>query len=227
MFTSRSLIIVFVVALLSGCASVSPHIESNVTSFHTLPPESTSAMKVIVLPWRDALGESLEFQAYAAAVGRQLTARGASVVTDGKEATHVLFLDYGIDDGQFVTSTYSIPHWGVTGYSGATTTGTVSTYGNTSYVNANTTLNKTYGVTGYSTGVRTDQVFSRVLNADLVELSKPPLEAKKVYEARLRSQGSCSNLATVMPAFIAAMFAEFPGESGRSRRVVSTWDGSC
>lgn len=214
-----------VVALLSGCASVLP-VRSNITEFHTLAaptPDDTYA----VLPWRKELEGSLEFKTYADMVANGLRARGYNVVASGAPAKFAVFLDYGIDSGRTETSSYSIPQYGITGYSGATTTGTVSTYGNTSFVNAQTIATPRYGVTGYQQGTTSSQVYRRFVNMDIVELTPAGTAPKKVYEGKLRSEGSCGAMAGVMPALIKSMLARFPGESGKPRQETTPLGTDC
>lgn len=203
-------------SVLSGCATL----RSDITEFHSLPPQAES-LSYTVLPARKELNGSLEFETYAEQVRRGMRAKGFRVVEPGAPADLIAFLDYGIDRGRQEVSTYSIPQWGVKGYSGARTTGTVSTYGNTSYLNATTTATPIYGVTGYTQGVSSSRVFTRNVYLDVVDLRgwEPNQPLKNVYQGRLRSEGSCGNIAAVMPALIDALLKDFPGQSGKTRRV--------
>lgn len=211
------------VIAVAGCASVPPQIRSEIVEFHSMRlPAPTDTFTV--LPWRKELSDSLEFQTYYEQVANGMRARGYNVVQRGNPAKFVVFLDYGIDSGRTETSTYSIPQYGVTGYSGSTTRGTVNTYGGTSYFNATTTQTPVYGVTGYQQGVSSTQVFTRFVNMDIVELNSSGQESKKVYEGRLRSEGGCRLLPVVMPSLIGSLLTNFPGESGKSRREVAPFD---
>lgn len=49
--------------------------------------------------------------------------------------------------------------------------------------------------------------------------NSPSQVSERVYEATVRSQGNSSSLATVMPAMIRGLFADFPGPSGVERSV--------
>ena len=210
---------------MAGCATMGNYIESDVTVYHEVEPNVTP-MTFAVLPWREELADSLQFRSFARIAEQALIAQGHQVASDPSQANYFLFLNYGIDDGTLVTSTYSIPQFGVTGYSGSTTTGTVSTVGNTSYINAHTTSTPTYGITGYHTGLASEQVYKRFVAIDILKVDGLG-EPKKIYEAKLLSDGRCRNLSTLMPTFIRAVFADFPGESGASRNVVAPWDGRC
>lgn len=202
--------------VLSGCASMSPGVQSNITEFHRLAPP-TAQDTYSVLPWRKELDGSLEFQTYATQLAEGMRAKGFNVVAAGSPAKYAVFLDYGIDSGRTEVSSYSIPQWGVTGYSGATTTGTVSSFGGTSYLNARTTATPTYGVTGYTQGTTSERVYRRFVNVDIVEVAADAAAPKKVYEGKLRSEGSCGALPVVMPVLLTALLVKFPGESGKAR----------
>lgn len=212
---------------LTGCASVAPKVETNISVFHELLPAPQSGTTISVLPWRKDLEKSLEFRSYATRMESKLQQYGYNIAASGVKPTFVLFVDYGIDDGRTVSIPYSIPQFGVTGYSGATTTGTVSTLGSTSYINANTTKTPTYGVTGYQTGVSNNTVYRRFVNVDVVELGPSGEAVQKRYEGRLKSEGSCGNLPAIMPILIDSLFLEFPGKSGAAGKREMPWSGNC
>lgn len=220
----RLVLLISVAALAAGCAA--PRIQTRTSVFHNLPATLPAESKIAILPWKAADAASLEYQAYAEQVRGWLQKKGVGVAREGEPGTLALFLDYGIDDGRQVVSSYSVPQWGVTGYTAARTTGTVNTYGNTSFINATTTAQPTYGVTGYNQVTRSTQVFRRFVNIDIVQ-PRHGESPRKVYEARLQSEGTCGTLAAVMPAFLQAIFTEFPGEPGSARRADLPWDGKC
>lgn len=222
----RLIWLALIAAVLSGCATGPMPVQSNITEFHLLGAP-VSQDTYAVLPWRKELEGTLEFQAYAKQVSEGLRARGFSVVPPGSPAKYAVFLDYGIDSGRTEVSSYSIPQWGVTGYSSATTTGTINSFGGTSYLNARTTATPTYGVTGYTQGTTATRVFRRFVNMDILELEPGSSQPKKVYEGRLISEGICGTLPSVMPSLISALFARFPGESGkvRTETIVPKEDG--
>ncbi len=58
-----------------------------------------------------------------------------------------------------------------------------------------------------------ETVFDRSLKLYIVEKDS----MKPLYEASVKSSGSSSRLAAVMPFMIKALFKEFPGESGTNR----------
>ena len=69
--------------------------------------------------------------------------------------------------------------------------------------------------------VKTNAVFTRFVNLDIVRIGNET-GPKKLYEGRLKSNGVCGNLATVLPPLLDALFDDFPG-SGGVRTVKLRW----
>lgn len=207
---------------IAGCAT--PQIEANVSTFHEISPNDHSDKRIAVVPWREEMKNSLEFKNYAALLESRLREKGFTVVSLFEGPELIGFLDFGIDSGREVISTYSVPHWGVTGYSSAYTTGTVTSYGGMGTYSGTTTLAPQYGVTGYSTGASSDTVYARFVNFDIVRIVSEK-EHKKVFEGKLRSSGTCGSLPTILPPLLDALFRDFPKQGGR--RVTLPWSGKC
>ena len=215
---------------LYGCARL---VNAQVTTFHTLS-SNTAGKSVAIFP---GLGErdSLERRAYSAKLAQRFAAAGYRVLDWCEQCgkpDYVVLFSYGIDNGTLVSQTFSIPQWGVTGYSGSQTTGTISSFGNMSTFNASTLNVPQYGITGYSTGTYTSKVFSRAIVLDLFDTSKldpkkpSSIAAAKVYEAKITSEGSCGSMAGIIDPLLDALFKDFPGESGKVRREIIPWDPS-
>ncbi len=112
----------------------------------------------------------------------------------------------------------------MTGYSGASTYGT---YGSGFY-NATTTLNPTYGITGYSTGVSTSTVYGRAIRVSIADVAaSTPQHVKLVYEATATSAGSCGQMNAVIDPILSAIFKKFPGDPSESRTERVDIDGKC
>ena len=205
----RLIIVVLIAALVSGCMVV----RSNISVFHDLPP-TTQELKYAALPLKGQEG-SLEHKSYENLVKAKLNKRGY-VETSVADADVIVFLDYEIDRGREVVSSY--PIIAQTGISSSDTTGTVTNYGGYATYSGTTYHTPTYGVVG--TGTRSDTVFTRFLRLDFVD--RADLAAGRVikrYEAKVVSVGSRGQIAAVMPAMIKALFEDFPGKSGSTRRV--------
>lgn len=217
--------------LLAGCAA---RVQSTVTVFHTLPATG-GGESIAIVPGDKTKEGSLEFRAYAEKLGHYLQAAGYSVVENPavSHPRYIAVFNYGIDDGTLVTEAYSVPQFGVVGYSGATTTGTVTTTGGLSTLNATTTGIPQYGVTGYQNGTTTSRVFKRAIVLDIFDRAKfdpknkDSIRNAEVYDGKLSSAGSCGSMAGVMDPLLEAMFQKFPGDSGKAETVTVKFDGKC
>lgn len=218
----RRLFFAMLAMALSGCVQV----QSTVTAFHTLSTADLSKT-LAVYPGDPEEQNSLERKAYVAKLEQHFEAVGFRVIPFGvaKQPDYVAIFNYGIDNGKQVTSNYAIPQWGVTGYSGSTTTGTVSSYGGYGTYNATTTYTPQYGVTGYNTGTTTSTIYGRTIYLTLFDThkidpkNKASFDNAKVYEAKLTSSGACGQIASVMDQMLDALFKDFPGESGKAHKV--------
>lgn len=208
----RILVVLLTALLLAACGTTPPRLEGTVTRFHNLPPGPTS-FAIVPNPDQES---SLEFRSYAGLVAQQLVSRGWQQ-TAFDSAQVAVFLQYQISQGRQVAFTYPILGSVPTGRS--TTTGTVSTYGNRSTVNATTTQQSTLGVVG--TGVGSHTEFDRAARVVMYSIPfyKATNKLEPVLEVEIRSTGSTGDLPTVMPVLVRGLFDDFPGTSGTTRRV--------
>ena len=215
-------LLVFAVALMLASCGIPSVIISNVSTFHDLPTQWKGST-IAVLPYKEQESQTLEWRAYKKMLEDQLR-KASFVVKSPDDADLFAFFGYAIDQGHEVVSTYSIPQFGVTGYSGGHTTGTITSFGGGyATYSGTTTLTPTYGITGYTTGVSSSTLFTRSLSVDIVDKQS----GNKLWEMKLRSQGSCGNIVSVMPQFLQAAFDSFPGPSGKGRTISSPHDGTC
>ena len=205
----RNTVLVLLFVLLGGCATV----ETTVSAFHELE-QPLSGVTYVLIPTNEQEG-SLEFQSYAKLVKSELGKRGMTE-TPFDQAKYAIYMIYGIDDGKQVVASY--PIFGQTGTNRSYTTGTVTSYGNTASYSGTTYKTPIYGVVG--SGARTDTVFKRYLNIDIIDIAKSGNgKVQKVYEGKAISSGSSGQLAPVMPAIVRSVFEDFPGKSGASRTI--------
>lgn len=205
-------IFLFAALALSGCMQV----QTNVEAHSSIPPD-IAPKTVFLIPYNPSDGSSLEWRTNAGILASVFNEKGFQVVSRKQDARLTAKFGYVIDEGQAVQSNYSIPQYGVTGYSAARTTGNI--YGN-SYT-ANTTLTPTYGVTGYISGTQTDVLFTRGAVLDIVDNTT----RQTVFEGRAVSVGSCFSFSSVAPQILGALLSNFP--AGKTGRVDMQWDGSC
>jgi len=176
---------------------------------------SGATQTFVIIPDREQ-GDSLEFRSYANLVRSALQGRGWR---EGNMASAdvAIFFQYSISQGRQVS--FSYPIFGQVPTGTSITTGTISTYGNTSNIYAITTRQTTTGVVGVGTGSRTE--FDRALRVLMYSLPtyRATQKMERIYEGEIRSTGSKGDLSTVMPVLIRGLFDDFPGVSGTTRRV--------
>jgi hypothetical protein len=213
MFKSPKFIALLLIStLLTGCASYLP-VTSRVSVFQQFPPEAKDG-NFSVVPWRSEMAGGLEFASYADQVSATLTSNGFNVSPASSETEYLVIVDYGIDEGQLVSRSYSIPQFGVTGSSGSNSTATINRFGNTATAQISTTNTPTYGITGYNQVNQIGREYVRYFSVDVVRVNSDGTIGNKIYEGRLKSEGSCGNLQALMPIFVSALLADFPSQGG-------------
>ncbi|WP_300037274.1 hypothetical protein [uncultured Roseobacter sp.] len=203
--------VLFAVAL-AGCTTV----RTDVEAYSTIS-EIEQVGKVFIAPYNREDASSLQWLTNAGIFRSVLEEKGIAIAERRSEASSIAYLGFAVDEGETVQSTYSIPQYGVTGYSGSQTTGSI--YG--SSYSANTTYTPTYGVTGYSTGTKTSVIYTRGMAVDIVDARNN----SKVFEAISVSRGSCSSFAGVARPIIEATLANFP--KGKVGSVEVSIESAC
>lgn len=210
-------------AMLTGCATST--VNSQVQSFSAvsvIQPGTTAAI------WGGEKHGSLEFKAVSDLVAPYLAAAGYRVVSMDEQPDHVVAVAYGIDDGQMVQQTTAIPMFGQTGVASSTTFGSVNTYGSNATFNATTFNTPTYGITGFQPITTNATVYSRVVLVDIIDRkASTPDKLEFIYQAEIKSRGSCGNVHAVLGEIVGAAFKSFPGPASRSEMVSAPWDGTC
>ena len=221
----RLCLCLFLAAILAGCGK---SVKSQVQTSHRLGGGVGNGKTVAIQAGDEKKAGTLEYQAFAEKLAAKFTQIGLRVTEIEKGPDYVALLNYGIDDGQPVTETHSIPRWGQTGVSSSYTTGTITSHGRTGSFIGTTTYTPTYGVTGYSTATTTSMVYSRAVIISLRRYrGAVGGDFPVVMEMTITSSGPCGSLASVMDEMLTAAFDDFPGENGSSRTVSVPLDGRC
>lgn len=203
-----------VFASITACTPVT----TNVESYSDLP-ENHVGKTVFVTGTKGQDLNSLPSKKAFSLLKAELEAVGLKVSQSSKKADYIAYFGYGIDKGELVTTQYSIPTFGVTGYSGATTYGSV--YG--SSYSSTTTLTPTYGVTGSTTGSSTSKVFTRSAMLYFVDRRKN----KIVFESTASSRGGCHSFTPVAPYIIRSMLTDFPNGKVGTVQLQTEKDYEC
>jgi len=201
-----------VIALLfSGCASI----RVEVSVFHDLT-STVQSLKYAVVSVSDQ-EVSLEHKSYRDLVKTELNKRGHVEAPEVEADVHI-FLFYGIDGGRQRVTSYPIT--GQTGTQYTYIPATPSPSGSfPTYRSGTTIATPTYGVVGTSTISET--VFGGYLLLDMVDRAESLKEGKvkRIYEAKVIGIGPSGQAAVLVPAMINALFQDFPGKSGSTRRL--------
>ena len=193
----RKIFVLSALVALTACTVVITDVES-----YSDFPENHVGKTVFVTGTKGQETNSLASKKAFSLLKAELESQDLKLSQSSKKADFIAYFGYAIDKGELITTEYSIPTYGVTGYSGATTYGSV--YGN-SY-SSNTTLTPTYGVTGSTTGSSTSKVFTRSARLFVVDRRKKKL----VFESTASSTGTCHSFIPVAPYIIRSMLNNFP-----------------
>lgn len=216
-------ILLLTVGLLSlsmaGCGSI---VVTDTTTFYK--PDYQNRGTISVTAANQQINKSLQFAHYKSRFEKQLGKLGFKPVQQSSAAKYVAIVSYGIDNGK--TSVETSPVYGQTGGGTTYSSGTVNHGGHSTSYSGSSYSMPTYGIVGSTSSSYTR--YSRAIAMDIVEgksfHSGRPIA---LLEARAKSSGSCSQIVEVFDEMLEAMFDEFPGESGRSRRVTVSADVNC
>jgi hypothetical protein len=202
------------VAATSGCAT---YLSAQVTSFHQADSKRLAGRSFVISPSKEQ-AESLEFHTYAALVRDALVGQGLVAGTPA-DAELSVSMRFSIDSGRPVTYGYPAygyasygPVWGWTPYYGP---------GGRVHYMWTATYPMSYGVVG--TNYAQALLYRRELRVEIDErrTGKEGQEGAgaRIFEGTVVSEGESASIAPVMPALVRALFSDFPGPSGVSRRV--------
>ncbi|WP_348944128.1 DUF4136 domain-containing protein [Chitinibacter sp. FCG-7] len=224
--SARTLLTIFVLAVLAGCAS--PSFVATVSVRHQLPagvlkasaPAVSGAEAVAAAMARPkafafersaSQAQSLAYQQYETELAQHLVEQGLIWQRDPKAADWLVRFDYQIDDGK--NKSYQQPIWGTIGYSvsyrrvisGGSVVFIPRYYPETGIVGTQT-VNET---------IYTREVFVDILDRKTLDKG----EFAKLYEGRARNRSQNDELDAAVPWLIRSLFKPFPGPSGVSREV--------
>ena len=199
--TSRLFIVLVAAFALAGCAS---KFRTDVSSWHRLPAPSGESFVVDAKDPRKA--GSLEFAQYAGLVAAELQRVGYRPAARVQQADLVVRFDYGLDGAREKVRSY-----GGTGFYGG------------GYYGYHRPWWGPWGGYGFDDypDVRSYTVYQRRLELEIAAAGNP---GQNLYETRVVSDGRSNRLEEVMPLMVRALFTEFPGPSGVTRRVTIDMD---
>ena len=198
---ARRLVALTVLGVLAGCASGPQLLRTQVTTFNewsALPPEKNYAFARTL-----EFHNSLELKAYEDIVRDELTLQGFKLAADPSRAQLVVTLRPSISSTQvrvrdrWPADPFRGPYGGWYGRRGF---GWYDPYWDFPDTFSDYTID----------------VFRRRLELDI---DSNAVVGKRYYEGRVESTGESDALPEVMPYLIRALFTDFPGNNGETRRV--------
>jgi len=215
--TLRKCIILLPILIILGLViSCSTRYHVKVSSIHH--PTNTAKKRVILLPLdQDITPNDLQFQEFAGCVKKALTKHGYMVVDSFDDAETAIFLYYGIGEPQRQTVSIKIPKYGQTGIKLSTTTGTISSIGDTSYIHGKTTYEPEYGITGTETVNLNYVTYFRyiIITAYDIKHFIETEELLQLWSTEITSTGRSDDLREVFPVMIAASLPYIGKDTGK------------
>jgi hypothetical protein len=209
----RTVLAPFVVAgvvgglLLSGCAT---RLSSDVARFHQMAAPQGETFRIV--PLKPELAGSLEFGAYAKLVSDKMTAAGFKPAGDAASAQLEVRLDYDVSDARNRVRT--IPGSGFGGRAGF--------YRSSRFGYWPGFYDPFWGSPFWDEPeIVTTTEYTRSMTLRIARVGAGAgAKAGDVFEGTVESIGRDGRLPEVMPYLVQAMFTNFPGQSGKTERVV-------
>ncbi|MGY8985032.1 MAG: DUF4136 domain-containing protein [Sphingomonadales bacterium] len=192
------LIVLLSVLGLGACAS---SIRTDVVSFHKL--EKPKGQTFNIVPKEENTDSGLEFNSYASLVSTELRALGYNV-SSSPDVDLVVKISYSVSDGKEKIKSYPASpfmggrfygNWGF-GFGFANNIFWPGDYFSRSEI---------YAYTQYT----------RIFEMDIIQINSGEI----LFEGRVISPGKDKRLPEGMPYLVKALFSDFPGESGKTRKV--------
>ena len=211
------------VTLVIGCTTNKPRgFAVSVNAFVNKGVTNAAKSYIILSADKGVSTNDLEFQEYATFLARALGEQGFAQAAAVDDADMAVFLKYGIGEPQEHAFTYSLPTFGQTGVSSATTYGRITGagYGSATY-SGTTYYTPTFGITGHTTHVGTYVTYTRHAHVSAFDLR--PLRGQKepvqLWKTGMISVGASDDLREVVPAMIAAAMEFFGRDTQQSLRI--------
>lgn len=223
MLLSRKLLSLLAPAALLALSACATGLPTKVSRFQAMPAPTGQTFAIEAAD-RDNRG-GLEFSRYADLVRRHLVAQGYSEAASPRDASLIVSLDYGVDDGrQEVVSTPGFsrfgyrdgwgrfgsyrPYYSRFGYSRLGRRHSPFYYGWEDPF--------WYSPFGYGyDDVRAYTVYNSYLDMDI----RRTADGQSVFEGTAKARSRDDELQELVPNLVEAMFTGFPGNSGETVRI--------
>ena len=211
---------------LSACATGFP---TKVSRFQAMPAPQGQSFVVVPLDARNLGG--LEFSRYADMVGQAMQAQGYLRAASIEQATMVVRLGYGVDQGrtEYVEDPFSRGRYGSYGRYGGFGGSFGGGFGYGSYGRPYYSRYRYYGPRSaffygwddpfwgspFDRGISSYTSYRSALDLDI----RRKVDNAALFEGKAQARSTTDNLGTLVPNLIEAMFTGFPGQSGETVRI--------
>jgi hypothetical protein len=189
---------------LSACATGFP---AEVQRFQAMPAPQGQSFAIVAAD--EQKSGSLEFAQYADLVRRNLAAQGYAEAPSPREASLVVELDYGVDDGRERVVARPDPFGPPFGY------GFYRPYYSRFGYFGRHRSPFFYGPWGRGYDIDSYTVYTSFLDMDIRRTS----DGQSVFEGLAQARSRTDDLPVLVPNLIEAMFTGFPGNSGETVRI--------
>jgi hypothetical protein len=202
---------------LSACAT---GLQTKVSRYQVMP--APQGQSFVVVPMLAADMGGLEFSRYAEQVAQRMQAQGYMRAASIDQATMVVRLGYGVDDGH--TEVVSDPFYGGYGF---------GRYGGWGRYGFGGGWGRGYswgwddpfwygGYGGYGGGsIRSYTYYVSQLDLDI----RRKADNASLFEGKAKARSRTDELARVVPSLVDAMFTGFPGTSGETIKITVPPEG--
>jgi hypothetical protein len=197
---------------LGGCATGLP---TQVSRYQAMPAPAGQSFAIQPADPDDRGG--LEFSRYADLVRRHMVAQGYSEAASPQQASLVVSLDYGVDDGRQQVVTRPALGYGRFGYSGFGYRPYWSRFGG--YGRLRSPFYYGWDDPFWYRGGWGDDIDVYTVYTSFLEMDIRRPDGQSVFEGTARARSRTDELSVLVPNLIEAMFTGFPGNSGETVKI--------
>jgi hypothetical protein len=196
---------------LGGCATGLP---TKVSRYQAMPAPAGQSFVIQAADPDDRGG--LEFSRYAELVRRHMIAQGYSEASSPSQASLIVSVGYGVDDGRQQVVTRPALGYSRFGYGGFGYRPYWSRFGGYGRLRSPFYYgwDDPFWYRGYGEEIDVYTVYSSYLDMDI---RRP--DGQAVFEGTARARSRTDELSVLVPNLIEAMFTGFPGNSGETVKI--------
>ena len=202
-------------AMLLALAACATGLSTQVSRFQAMP--APQGQSFVVQPARADDRGGLEFAQYADLVRRNLTALGYTEASSARDASFIVTLDYGVDQGRERVIATPDPFGDPWGYRGFGYRPYWSRWGYGGFGRYRSPFfwgwHDPFWGGGYD--VQSYTLYTSFLDMDI----KRTADGRSLFEGHAQARSQSNELPRLVPNLIEAMFTGFPGNSGETVHI--------